>query len=60
MAGKTPPRPQQSKRARNAAKKSLPAPKSVPVRAHERNLAPKFEKQQPRSRTLAERFRGSR
>ena len=48
---KVPPRPQQSKRERAAAK-------SVPVRAHQRNLN---EKPKPtRHLSLAERFRGQR
>lgn len=51
MAGKIPPRPQQSKRARTQAKKS------VPVRAHERTFLPKDQKPRPRP-SLAERFRG--
>lgn len=52
MAGKTPPRPQQSKRDRAA--------KSVPVRAHQRTLKDAADKPAPRRLSLAERFRGQR
>jgi hypothetical protein len=51
---KTPPRPQQSKRARAAAKKN------VPVRAHARTFVPKDLNKPKPTRSLAERFRGSR
>lgn len=45
-------KPQASKRAR--------AQKSVPVRAHQRNLTPKLEPKIKPRMSLAERFRGQR